>query len=191
NTIAVQITAQGPGSDDLAKAEAGGKAIATAAAKGTTQVQASVQQLGNTLTSGLDPLQKFAQGLTLLDAREPTRGMFALRTGLQQLSLEAVGTTGPLAKLGESFLAFGVGGGVGLLALAGFAAAGVAIRGLTAPLEAVTRDAAAMSAEFAKVETQAHPSIAAMQEVLGVAQQVEKVREDAKPNFWERIFGSG
>lgn len=191
NTVAVQVTAQGPGADDLAKAEAGGKAIATAAAKGTTQVQASVQQLGNTLTTGLDPLQKFAQGLTRLDAREPTRGMFALRTGLQQLSLEAVGTTGPLAKLGESFLAFGVGGAVGLSLLAGVAGIGAAVKGLTAPLEAVTKDAAAMSAEFGKVQTQAHPSIAAMQEIVGVAEQLEQIQKDAKPNFWEQLFGTG
>ena len=191
NTVAVQITAQGPGSDDLAKAEAGGKAIATAAAKGTTQVQAAVQQLGSTFTAGLSPLQKFAQGLTRLDAREATTGMFALRSGLQQLSTEAIGTTGPVARLGESFLAFGVGGAVGLVALAGFAGVGAAVKGLTAPLEAVTRDAAALAAEFGKVEAAVHPGIAAMQEVLTVAQQVEQAHEHAKPNFWEQLFGTG
>ncbi len=129
NTVAVQITAQGPGADDLAKAEAGGKLIATAAAKGTTQVQASVQQLGNTLTTGLSPLQKFAQGLERMDAREATRGMFALRTGLQGLASEAIGAGGSIAKLGESFLAFGVGGPAGLALLGGVGLVGLMAKG--------------------------------------------------------------
>lgn len=132
NTIAVQITAQGPGPDDLAKAKAGGEAIATAAGNGTKQVQTAVQQLGNTFTSGLSPLQKFAQGLERLDAREATRGMFALRTGLQGLALQAVGTSGPLAKIGESLLAFGAGGAVGLAALAGIGLIGKAWEAVTA-----------------------------------------------------------
>lgn len=93
-----------------------------------TTARRELDQLKAALSGGATPLQQFQKGLDRLDAREATSGMFALRAGLTGLATEAIGTSGALARLGESFIAFGLSGGVGLTVLAGIAAIGLAVK---------------------------------------------------------------
>src|SRR5215467_13947670 len=74
-------------------------------------VKASVrgfQQDLNTSTSG--PLAKFAKALKLSESREGAQALRAVKSEVGALASEALGTAGTVGRLGESFLALGVGG---------------------------------------------------------------------------------
>ncbi len=79
------------------------------------------------------PITSVGQRLRLLrDVSEDAgRGMGRITNILGDMGREAIGATGPLGRLGEKLLEFGIGGGaVGLIA-AGIAAIGLAYRKLT------------------------------------------------------------
>jgi len=78
------------------------------------------------VTSG--PLARFKKALTMQESRAGSEGLRVLRTGMTDIAAQALGTTGAVGKIGESFLSLGIGGPWGLAALGGIAAVGVAMR---------------------------------------------------------------
>jgi hypothetical protein len=78
------------------------------------------------ITSG--PLARFKRAMTLQESRAGSEGLRVLRSDMTQLASEALGTSGAVGKIGESFLSLGIGGPWGLAALGGIAAVSLAMK---------------------------------------------------------------
>jgi hypothetical protein len=77
-------------------------------------------------TGGLSPIQKLSKAMVLAEGREGSLVLRELRGAVTGLGAEALGASGPLGRLGVTLAEFGIGGGVGLAAVAGIAAIGYA-----------------------------------------------------------------
>lgn len=127
-----------------------------------------------------------------LKAGGAERGMRRMEFALTAITTQSLGAQSGLmgagARMTEAALLFGYGSEAVIGIGAGFAAFGLTLKAIDAPLEAVQKAAAKMTDEFNKLTTSLHPSMGAMTEVLGVAQQLQQVQEDAEPTFWQKLF---
>lgn len=166
------------------------------ATAGLRSVRQAIQETGDATTVAGNAMPKFYEGVEQagLKAGGAERGMRRLEYGLTAVATESLGAEsgllGAASRAVEAGLLFGY-GSEGVLAIAaGIGAFGITLKAIQAPLEAVTKDAAGLTKEFDKVTAAVHPGVAAMNEVLAVAHQVQQAQEDAEPTFWQQLLGS-
>lgn len=173
------------------------RATDAAAARGGLSVERFGDQastLGTSVSRASSALPGFYEGAEQagLKAGGAERGMRRMEFALTAITTESLGAQGGLmgagARMTEAALLFGYGSQAVIGIGAGFAAFGLTLKAIDAPMQAVQKDAAKMTEEFNKLTTSLHPSMGAMTEVLGVAQQLQQVQEDAEPTFWQKLF---
>ncbi len=128
-----------------------------------------------------------------LKAGGAERGMRRMEFALTAITTESLGAQSGLmgagARMTEAALLFGYGSEAVIGIGAGFAAFGLTLKAIDAPLEEVQKDAAGITKEFEKLTDALHPGAGAMNEVLSIAQQLQKAQEDAEPSVYQQIFG--
>jgi len=82
-------------------------------------------------STGLSPIQKLSKAMVLAEGREGSQVLRAVRGEIASLGEQALGTQGPLGRLGIVLAEFGIGGATGLAVLGGLAAATFAWREFT------------------------------------------------------------
>jgi hypothetical protein len=134
----------------------------------------ALQGLGPAVTTLAAPIQDASSrtqqiGIAFerLERREPTMALRQIRGAVSMLALEAVGATGPLGRLAESFALLGVGSAPVLSALAGLAAFVAAVKLSEQGADDARKAHESLAAAMQKVLTKA-PAAAAAAE-LGVA----------------------
>jgi hypothetical protein len=110
-------------------------------------------------------LERLGGALQRLEAREPTMALRQTRFAIASLAAEAVGATGPLAKLGEVALLLGAGTTTGLVIMGGIAA-------VAAGYKAITSEAREAAAETKKL----HEEVARLAELSPEGKQAAHAR---------------
>src|SRR5690348_10315085 len=141
------------------------RATDAAAASGGLAVERFGDQaatLGTAVQRTSSALPGFYEGAEQagLKAGGAERGMRRMEFALTAITTESVGARGGLmgagARMAEAALLFGDGSEAVSGGGAGFAAFGLALKAIDAPLEAVQKDAAKMTEEFIKLTTSLH-----------------------------------
>ncbi len=185
NTLSLQITANNTALASLAETKAAVIGLST-----TAQIQiGGLQGLGGAF-------QRF-------ERREPAMAVRDLRFAMNELAASATGLSPGLARIISTFAQLGIGGAIGIGAVAGVAAIGVEIKGIIDYTNSLDRNLEAINAKFAAMVPLAGglSKLSALQGVLGTEESAADkgllpdqpgifARFSARlDDVWESIFG--
>lgn len=119
-------------------------------------LRSDIDAFAGTLGGAAQPaIDRFSKGLGLLERRDASMAMRELRSGVATLAAESIGASGPIERLGLSFLSFGVGSSWMLAIIGGIAAVALAMKALgddaQALEQAVTDTGKAAQAAFVHI----------------------------------------
>jgi hypothetical protein len=120
---------------------------AEAGADVPARTAANLRLLDTAAGGSVSQVDRLGQAFTRLEAREPTMALRSTRFAIASLASEAIGATGPLAKLGEAALLLGAGTGTGLAIMGGLALIGAGYNTLTAGARAAAEATKKLSEE--------------------------------------------